>query len=70
MPPSDENARCIRADANDQMDGPWKSAVKAWDFYLPAVRAGARSLVTAKIALRAKHRSPVRIAFAPPIGSL
>jgi len=32
MPPADENARCVRAKANDHRDGPWESAVEACTF--------------------------------------
>lgn len=58
MPPSDENARCLRAKANDQWGGPWKSIVKAWAFVPLAVSAGARSLIAVEIAVRVNCSSP------------
>jgi hypothetical protein len=35
MPPQQEKARFVRADANDQRDDQWKSAVKGMRFSTP-----------------------------------
>jgi hypothetical protein len=49
MPPSDENARCVRAKVNDRWDGPQETPSRSMGFSPPAVWPGAETSVAADI---------------------